>query len=70
MVVALNSLLDQVLVVFRGLASTDRASFDFWQVVSDDASEFILVCGSFHEPVAVHTQNVEPVEAVVNTNEV
>ena len=56
--------------MLRRLIATNGAPFDFGEVVGDDAAELIPLRRPLHEPVAIYAQNVEPVEAVVDANQV
>ena len=52
------------------LVSADRAAFFLREIVGDNTSKFVSLCGSLHVPVTVDAQDVEPVEAVVYAHQV
>ena len=55
-------------VFFRCIFSADGTLFDFRKFVSNQVAEFVFLSGSSHEPVSVDAQDVEPMEAAVDTD--
>ena len=66
--VRLNSLFDMINVMLRRITTADRTAFDFWEIVCDYPTKLVFLSSSCHEPVAVDAEDVEPVEAVVNSH--
>ena len=52
------------------LVSADGAAFDIREIVGDNTSKFVSLCGSLHVPVTIDAQDVESVEAVVYAHQV
>lgn len=57
-------------LLLANLPSADRASLVLRHLEFNFTSEFIFFFDTLHEPISVDTDEVESVEALVNSNEV
>ena len=57
-------------VLLRDLVSANGTLFHLWQVESDHIAKLVSLSGPLHEPVAIDAQHVEPVEALINADQV
>ena len=57
-------------VLLRDLISANWAPFDLWQVESGHVAKLVRLSGPLHEPVSIQTQYAEPVEALINADQV
>lgn len=57
-------------VALGRVTAADWTLLDFREVVGDNAAELVFFRSAVHEPVAVDAEDVETVEAVVNSDQV
>lgn len=66
----LELLLDVVHLFLSDISSTDGTSFVLRHLVFNLTSEFVLFPGPLHEPIPVHADEMESVEALVDSHEI
>ena len=57
-------------ILLSRFVSANGTPLDFRQFISDNVSELVFFSGSRHEPISIYTQDVEPMEASVDTDQV
>jgi len=57
-------------IVLRRITAADGTLLDLGELVGDHSTELIRLSRPRHEPVAVDAENVEPMEAIVDSNQV
>lgn len=66
--VFLELFVDVVEVVLKHLSAADRAPLVLGHLILDLTPELVLFLKSLHEPITVETDQVETVEALVDTH--
>lgn len=66
--VFLELFVDVVEVVLKHLSAADRAPLVLGHLILDLTPELVFLLKSLHEPITVETDQVETVEALVDTH--